>query len=96
MLFFRNNDLHAKNRVTIATVGGGGGMVNVGDNREPEKMVVQIIDFRKEELNKVLPIQPDLILLTEACDRPGGLTSEEQFNYFNRVRQNWLKQLGLN
>ena len=87
MLVVGYNDAHASNRVTIATIGGGGGMVNVGDNRNPQKMVDQIIKFWKGELNKVLPNQPYLILLTEACDRPGGLTTEEQFNYY-KIRKN--------
>ena len=89
MLFIRFDNIHASNRVTIATIGGGGERVYVGDNREPQKMVDQILEYWKEELNKVLPNHPDLILLTEACDRPGGLTTEEQFNYF-KVRKNQI------
>jgi hypothetical protein len=80
------NDLQASRRVIIATIGGGGGTINAGDNRDPQKLVVQMIDFWKEELNKVLPFQPDLILLTEACDRPGGLNSTEEFNYYRNRR----------
>ena len=87
MLIVQYNDTQASNRVTIATIGGGGEMVKVGDNKEPQKMVDQMIEFWQGELNKVLPYQPDLILLTEACDRPDGLTAEEQFNYY-KVRKN--------
>lgn len=37
----------------------------------------------------MLPDQPDLIVLPEACDRPGGLTTEEQFKYY-QIRKNQL------
>jgi hypothetical protein len=87
LLIFSYNDSKASNRVTIATIGGGGGMIIAGDNREPQNLVDQIIAFWKGELNKVLPNHPDLILLTEACDRPGGLSTEEQFNYY-KIRKN--------
>jgi len=82
-------DVQASNRVKIATIGGGAERVNVSDSREPQKMVDQVIEYWKVELNKVLPNHPDLILLTEACDRPGGLTTKEQFNYF-KVRKNQI------
>lgn len=87
MLIVRYNDAYASNRVTIVTIGGGGEMVNVGDSREPQKLVDKIIEFWQAELDKVLSYHSDLILLTEACDRPGGLTTEEQFNYY-RIRKN--------
>ena len=86
---FRYNDVMASNRVTIVTIGGGGEMVHPDVNRDPQKMVDQILEYWKAELNKVLPNRPDLILLTEACDRPGGLTTEEQFNYF-KIRKNQI------
>jgi predicted amidohydrolase len=85
----RYNDAKASNKVIIATIGGGGEMVQLGNDREPQKMVDRILEYWKEELNKVLPNRPDLILLTEACDRPGGLTTEEQFNYY-KVRKNQI------
>lgn len=81
------NDVQASNKVKIVTIGGGGGMVIVGDSRDPQKMVDQIVDFWQGEMDKVLLYHPDLILLTEACDRPGGLTTEEQFNYY-KIRKN--------
>ncbi len=82
-------DVQASNRVKIATIGGGGGLVNVENDCEPQKIVDQMIGFWQKELSKVLPYQPDLILLTEACDRPGGLSTKGQFNYF-RVRKNQI------
>jgi hypothetical protein len=87
MLILGYQTAEASNRVTIATIGGGGAEVTVGNNREPQRMIIQIIEYWHGELDKVLPGKPDLILLTEACDRPGGLTTEEQFNYY-RVRKN--------
>ena len=87
LLIVRYNNAQASNRVTIATIGGGGRTVNVGDNRNPQQMVDQIIEFWKGELAKVLPSKPDLILLAETCDTPDGLTTEEQLNYF-KVRKN--------
>ncbi len=82
LLIVRYNDAQASNKVTIATIGGGGGLVKAGDNREPQKLVDQIIVYWQGQFDKVLPGHPDLILLTEACDRPGGLTTKEQFNYY--------------
>lgn len=86
----RYNDVHAINKVKIATIGGGGGKSIIKNNREPQKMVDQMIESWKEELNKVLPFKPDLILLTETCDTPAGLTLDEQFNYF-KVRKNQVR-----
>jgi predicted amidohydrolase len=86
MIMFCHN-IHAINRVTIVTIGGGGGeMVPAGENRDPQLLVDRIIGYWHAEFEKVLISRPDLILLTEACDRPGGLTEEEQFNYY-RVRK---------
>jgi len=89
MLFFRNADVQASNRVIIVAISGGGANVNICDKHEPQKMVNQILKYWKEELNKVLTNRPDLILLTETCDCPGGLTAKEQFNYF-KVRKNQI------
>lgn len=81
------SDTHASNRVTIVTISGGGGMVRVGNNREPQYMTNQIIEYWKGRLDKVLKFKPDLILLPEACDSPGDLTTEEQFSYY-KIRKN--------
>ena len=87
MFMVVSNDAQASNKVKIATIGGGGALVKAGENNDPQNLVVQIIDYWKGELDKVLPYHPDLILLTEACDRPGGLSTEEQFNYY-KIRKN--------
>lgn len=82
-------NVRASNKVKIAAIGGGGGLVSAGNESDPQKIVDQMIGFWQKELDKVLPHQPDLILLTEACDRPGGLTVKEQFDYY-RVRKNQI------
>ena len=80
----------SSNRVTVATIGGGAASLNGTHDGQPQKMVDQVIGYWKGELNKVLPFHPDLILLTEACDRPGGLSSDEQFSYY-RIRKNQIQ-----
>lgn len=45
---------NASNRITIATIGVGGEMVNAGNSREPQKMVVQMIEYWKAELRASL------------------------------------------
>ena len=52
MLIVIYDDSHASNKVTIVTIGGGGEMVHVGINRNPQKMVDRILGYWKEELNK--------------------------------------------
>lgn len=83
-------DLIAANRVTVATIGGGAASLNGTHDGNPQKMVDEVIGYWKGELNKVLPFHPDLIVLTEACDRPGGLSSNEQFAYY-KVRKNQVQ-----
>lgn len=79
--------VNASNKVTIATIGGRVTSVSVGDNHNPQKIVVQELEHWKKELNKVLPNKPDLILLPEDCDLPGELTTEEKIKYY-QVRKN--------
>lgn len=90
LLIVQYNDEQAINKVKIATIGGGGGDIRVDNKTDPQKMVDQMIKFWQGELGKVLPNQPDLILLTETCDYPSGLTTKEQFNYY-RVRKNQIR-----
>ena len=80
-------DLQASNRVKIATIGGGWSVVSAGSDRDPQKMVDRVIEYWKREFDKVLIHKPDLILLTEDCDRPGDLNTQEQFDYY-RFRNN--------
>ena len=78
----------AKNHVIIATIGAVAPQFEEGTS--PQKMVDSMIEFWKKELAQVLPDQPDLIVLPEACDRPRGLATKEQFEYFN-VRKNQVQ-----
>lgn len=80
----------AKNHVKIATIGGGGAMVFVNNKMSYQQMVDQMLDYWRRQLSKVLFHKPDLILLTEACDRPSGLTTAEQFEYY-KVRKDQIK-----
>lgn len=89
ILIFGQNDAKANKKVTIATIGGLSENVKVGDSREPQKMVEQIIEYWRGQLNKVIIEKPDLILLTEACDRPNGVTTEEKVNFY-KIRKNQI------
>ena len=81
-------DLQASNKVKVVTIGGGGTIVRVaGDDFDYQKMVDRIIEYWKGEFDKVLVHKPDLILLTEACDLPGGIWVKNRFDYY-RVRKN--------
>ena len=62
-----------------------------------QALVDQVIEFWENELSRVLPDKPDLIVLPEACDRPAGMNIDLQLKYFkargNQVLE--LPQLGL-
>ena len=75
------------NYVRITVIGN---IPHIDINQEPQELVDQVILFWQKELAQVLPDNPDLIVLTEACDRPGGMSTEKQFNYF-RARKNQVK-----
>ena len=70
----------AKALVTIAAVGGNPpAMPTVVDHQE---RVGKVLEYWQEQLGKVLPHRPDLIVLPEACDRPGGMEVPDQLAYF--------------
>ncbi len=79
ILIFGEN-IFAVNNVKIATIGTVSPQFEKGT--DPQIMVDRMIEFLQTELNHVLPDLPDLIVLPEACDRPKGLNTEEQFAYF--------------
>ena len=86
--FIYCTDVQAINNVKIVTIGGGGKLVSAGsDSGNPQKLVDRIIDYWKREFNKVLIYKPDLIVLSEACERPAGLNDREEFAYYS-VRGN--------
>ncbi|MBL7735367.1 MAG: carbon-nitrogen hydrolase family protein [Chitinophagaceae bacterium] len=67
--------------VKIATIGTA---PSVAETKEPQKLVDQVIAFWKGRLDQALPSKPDLIVLPEACDRPGRLTIPELDYYKSR------------
>ena len=80
--------LEAANYVTVATIGTHPPVMKPSVGYQT--MVDNVKDFWQNELNQVLPDKPDLIVLPEACDRPGGLTAKEQFEYYKtRKKQLW-------
>ena len=84
-------DVQASNRVKIVTIGGGFQAISAGDDRNnPQRLVDRMIEYWKREINKALVYQPDLILLTEVCDDPGGLNRQERSEYY-RIRKNQVQ-----
>ncbi|MBN2375339.1 MAG: carbon-nitrogen hydrolase family protein [Sedimentisphaerales bacterium] len=74
------NIASGRNHVKIATIGAAS--PHLDQNQEPQKLVDQMIAFWQRELAQVLPDQPDMIVLPEVCDRPGGMSKEKQFQYY--------------
>ncbi|MEL7585980.1 MAG: carbon-nitrogen hydrolase family protein [Prolixibacteraceae bacterium] len=74
--------------INIAVIGD---IPRVSKSQDPQKLVDQVIAFWEKQLNQVLPSRPDLIVLTEACDRPAGLSREEQLAYFE-VRKDQVRE----
>jgi len=84
---FSNIRIEAANYVKVAVIGD---TPRLNKNQEPQKLVDQVIAFWEKQLKQVLPDKPDLIVLTEACDRPAGMSREEQRNYYH-VRKDQVK-----
>ncbi len=80
-------EVSASKNIKVAVIGG---VPRVNKHQEEQKIVSQVIEYWKKELAQVLPDKPDLIVLTEACDRPAGMSTEEQFNYF-RARKDKVR-----
>ncbi len=85
--FFLTPEVPASNYVKVAVIGK---VPRVDKHQDAQKIVDQVIEYWKKELEQVLPDKPDLIVLTEACDRPAGMSTEEQFNYF-RARKDRVR-----
>jgi hypothetical protein len=77
--------LNAANYVKVATIGNRLPVLN--KTKGMQIMVDQVKEFWRNELEQVLPDKPDLIVLPEICDSPGGLSKEEQSDYY-RIRKN--------
>lgn len=78
--FLLSGPIYASNHVKVATIGTRPPVMD--KTRGMQKMVEEVITFWDGQLKQVLTYKPDLIVLPEACDRPGGLTRNEQFEYF--------------
>ena len=77
-----------KGFVKIATIGSG--PAEVAANTEPQKAVEKMIAHWQREFAQVLPDRPDLIVVPEACDRPGGFSAEKLKEYY-RVRKDQIQ-----
>ncbi|UCD52872.1 MAG: carbon-nitrogen hydrolase family protein [Phycisphaerales bacterium] len=75
-------------RVRIATIGPRPPSVDA--DTEPQQIVARMIAHWKGRFAQVLPDKPDLIVVPEACDRPGGLSMEKRLAYY-RVRKNQVR-----
>ena len=89
LFFLVPNNAWGRNYVKIAAIGAASPHLDL--TQEPQKLVEQMITFWSRELARVLPDNPDLIVLPEACDRPAGMTTEIQFQYF-KVRGNQVME----
>jgi len=80
----------AKNKgfVTIATLGPS--PIKVSADMDPQQVVKRVIEHWKSQFARVLPDQPDLIVVPEACDRPQGLSPEGLKQYF-LIRKNQVR-----
>ena len=77
-----------KSCIKIATIGAG--QVTVDADTEPQKVVEKMLSHWQERFAQVLPDRPDLIVVPEACDRPGGLSPEKLRQYY-RVRKEQIQ-----
>lgn len=74
--------------VKIATIGPQ--PLAVGINTDPEKIVELMIKHWRDKFEQVLPDQPDLIVVPEACDRPADFPMDKRWEYY-RVRKNQIQ-----
>jgi hypothetical protein len=78
-----------KGYVKIATIGSG--PASVASSTEPQRIVEKMIAHWQRKLAQVLPDRPDLIVVPEACDRPGGLSLEKLRQYY-QVRKDQIQK----
>lgn len=83
------NNGKKKGYVTIATIGSG--PASVADDAKPQKVVEKMIAHWKRQFAQVLPDRPDLIVVPEACDRPGGFGAEKLREYY-KIRKDQVQQ----
>lgn len=78
-----------KSYVRIATIGSR--PASVASNADPQKIVDRMIAHWRGKFAQVLPDSPDLIVVPEACDRPGGL-GEEKLKAYYQVRKDRIRK----
>jgi len=78
-----------KGYVTIATIGSG--PATVAADTKPQKIVDRMIAYWQKKFAQVLPDRPDLIVVPEACDRPGGFSGEKLRDYYD-IRQSQIQE----
>jgi len=78
-----------KGFVTIATIGSG--PATIAADTPPQKAVERMIAHWRTEFAQVLPDHPDLIVVPEACDRPGGF-SEAKLREYYEVRKDQVQE----
>ena len=78
----------SKRVITIATIGSG--PLSVGADTDPARVVKLMIAHWQRKFAQVLPDKPDLIVVPEVCDRPGGLSPERQRQYY-QVRKSQVQ-----
>lgn len=78
-----------KSQVTIATIGSG--PASIAAETKGQKVVEKMISHWKRQFEQVLPDRPDLIVVPEACDRPGGLGAEKLLEYY-KIRKDQVQQ----
>jgi predicted amidohydrolase len=77
-----------KGYVKIATIGPQPLVVDA--KTSPQQVVDKIIAHWRDLFARVLPDQPDLIVVPEACDRPRGL-DQDKLNEYYRVRKEQVR-----
>ncbi|MHC4559244.1 MAG: carbon-nitrogen hydrolase family protein, partial [Planctomycetota bacterium] len=78
-----------KGYIKIATIGSGPAAVSA--DTEPQKIVEKMIAHWQKIFAQVLPDRPDLIVVPEACDRPGGFSLEKLRLYY-QVRKDQIQK----
>jgi predicted amidohydrolase len=78
-----------KSHVTIATIGSAPASITA--DTKGQKVVEKMIAHWKRQFEQVLPDRPDLIVVPEACDRPGGLDAKKLLEYY-KVRKDQVQQ----
>ncbi len=83
------NSGRKKDYVTIATLGPS--PVSVAADARPQQVVERMISHWRRQFAQVLPDKPDLIVVPEACDRPGGFGADKLLKYY-QVRKDHVQQ----